>query len=106
MWQTQSGDVFEVLEVIAGGSSARAGLKAGDQVVSINAKRVSKMFLPDLLNRWKYSAAGTKSFLRVYSASGSRGFRVAGTGLSLLGFQCSGPVKPGLTGTETKLNTR
>ena len=93
--------------MIAGGPSARAGLEAGDKVVSINAKRASKMLLPDLLDRWKYSAAGTKklSSSAIYERVKRIGFGVKGTGLSLLGFQ-GGRVKPGLTETETKLSTR
>ncbi len=70
VWLTQSGEGFEVFDVIAGGPAERAGLHAGDKVVAVDGKNVSGISLPELRDKWKYGAAGTRVTLRVQTAAG------------------------------------
>jgi PDZ domain-containing protein/aspartyl protease len=69
-WLIQSGDTFEVLDVIAGGPAEKAGLHVGDKVIAVDGRNAGGIVLPELRDKWKYGAAGTKVTLRVQSATG------------------------------------
>jgi hypothetical protein len=72
VWLTQSGDGFEVFDVISGGPAEKAGLHAGDKVVGVDGENVSGILLPELRDKWKYGATGTRVTLRVQTAKGVR----------------------------------
>ncbi|HWW62401.1 MAG TPA: PDZ domain-containing protein, partial [Thermoanaerobaculia bacterium] len=46
MWLGQRGDIFEVLDVIANGPAANAGLRVGDEVLAIDGRRAAALSLP------------------------------------------------------------
>lgn len=71
MWLNQSGETFEVMDVIAGGPAARAGLKAGDKIVAIAGRPVSQLSLPKVREQFK-SEAGTKIPLTIKSGEQER----------------------------------
>jgi hypothetical protein len=70
VWLIQSGQAFEVLDVIAGGPAEKSGLRVGDKIVAVDGKSVSGILLPELRDHWKYAPAGTKASLGVQTASG------------------------------------
>jgi len=47
MWLGQRGDAFAVLDVMAGGPAAEAGLHAGDEIVAIDGRPTESLSLPD-----------------------------------------------------------
>ena len=63
---------LEVMDVVAGGPAAEAGLKAGDTVVAIDGQAAKELLLPDLRIRLKESAPGTRVRLTVGSGESSR----------------------------------
>jgi PDZ domain/Aspartyl protease len=70
VWLIQSGDAFEVLDVIAGGPGEKAGLHVGDKIVAVDGKNVSGILLPELRDHWKYAPAGTRVALRAQTGGG------------------------------------
>ena len=48
LWLERAPDGFKVVDVVAGGPAAQAGLKAGDTVVEINGRAWTDTTLPDL----------------------------------------------------------
>jgi hypothetical protein len=53
VWFGQEGDHFEVIDVIAGGPAAEAGLRAGDQILEIDGRDTSRLDLPSVRLRFK-----------------------------------------------------
>ncbi len=56
----QGGDAFEVVDAIAGGPAATAGLVAGDRVVSVDGRSAADLALPALRARLRALAPGTQ----------------------------------------------
>jgi len=72
MWVNLAGGALEVVDVIAGGPAAAAGLKVGDKIESINGRPVSELTLPAVRRGFKSDAPGTKVQMRVESAGSVR----------------------------------
>ena len=72
MWLGQKGDHFHVVDVIAGGPAAQAGIKAGDVVTAIDGKRASTYFLPDFRDSLRTLPAGTKMIFQISSDGKTR----------------------------------
>jgi hypothetical protein len=53
MWFGHVGDHFEVIDVIAGGPAADAGIKVGDQILEIDGERTEQLDLPAVRLRFK-----------------------------------------------------
>jgi C-terminal processing protease CtpA/Prc len=53
MWFGHVGDHFEVIDVIAGGPAAEAGIHAGDQILEIDGQRTEQLDLPTIRLRFK-----------------------------------------------------
>ena len=69
MWLNMAGDAFEVMDVVASGPAAQAGLKVGDTIVEIDGRPASQVSLPALRVRFKTDAPGTKVHLTVQSGA-------------------------------------
>jgi C-terminal processing protease CtpA/Prc len=72
MWINLSGDAFEVIDVIAGGPAAEAGLKVGDKIQAIDGRPVSQLSLPAVRLKFRSAAPGTKLHLTVQSGGSTR----------------------------------
>jgi hypothetical protein len=72
MWLNLSGDAFEVMDVVAGGPAAEAGLKVGDRVLAIDGRPVGQLTLPATRVRFKTETPGTKVHLRVRTGGATR----------------------------------
>jgi hypothetical protein len=53
MWFGHVGDYFEVIDVIAGGPAAEAGLKVGDQILEIEGRKTGQLDLPTVRLKFK-----------------------------------------------------
>jgi predicted aspartyl protease len=53
MWFGHEGDHFEVIDVIAGGPAAEAGIKVGDQILEIDGQKTGRLDLPTVRLRFK-----------------------------------------------------
>ncbi len=53
MWFGLAGDHFEVIDVVAGGPAADAGLRVGDQILEIDGQRAARLDLPAVRLRLK-----------------------------------------------------
>ena len=53
MWFGLEGSHFEVIDVIAGGPAAEAGIHVGDQILAIDGKTVEQLDLPTIRLRFK-----------------------------------------------------
>ncbi len=53
MWFGLAGDRFEVIDIIAGGPAAEAGLRVGDQILEIDGTSVGRLDLPAVRLRFK-----------------------------------------------------
>jgi predicted aspartyl protease len=53
MWFGHVGNYFEVIDVIAGGPAAEAGIKVGDQILAIDGQAVEQLDLPTVRLRFK-----------------------------------------------------
>jgi hypothetical protein len=72
MWLNQSGETFEVMDVIAGGPAASAGLKTGDKVLAIDGHPVSQLSLAAVRVQFKSQPPGTKVRLSIQSGGQKR----------------------------------
>ncbi len=72
MWLNQVDGTFEVMDVVAGGPAAQVGIKVGDKVVAVDGRPSSQILLPDLRNKFKTEAPGTKLRLTVNSGGQQR----------------------------------
>jgi Aspartyl protease/PDZ domain len=72
MWLAQHGESFAVLDVVAGGPAAAAGIRAGDVVVAVDGARAAGLVLPAVRDRLRTSPAGTRVRLRVARAGRER----------------------------------
>lgn len=53
MWFGLAGDHFEVIDIIAGGPAAEAGMRVGDQILEIDGTSVGRLDLPAVRLRFK-----------------------------------------------------
>jgi C-terminal processing protease CtpA/Prc len=53
MWFGHVGNHFEVIDVIAGGPAAEAGIKVGDQILEIDGQKTVQLDLPTIRLRFK-----------------------------------------------------
>ncbi len=72
MWLNQSGETFEVMDVIAAGPAASAGLKTGDKVLAIDGRPVSQLSLAAVREQFKSQPPGTKLRLSIQSGKQKR----------------------------------
>jgi hypothetical protein len=68
MGQAQDGKHFTVVDVIAGGPGADAGVKPGDQILAINGESTATLLLPDVREAIRREAVGNKLTLLLQSA--------------------------------------
>jgi hypothetical protein len=71
-WLNVASGAFEVVDVVAGGPAADAGLRVGDRVVAVDGKPTRDLSLPALRARLKSDAPGTQIHLRVQSGESVR----------------------------------
>ncbi len=68
MWFNRADDgTFEIVDVPHGTPAAKAGLTAGDRILSVDGKAASELVLPELRLRLRTDAPGTAVQLRVRS---------------------------------------
>ncbi len=72
MWLNQSGTSFEVVDVVAAGPAASAGLHPGDKIQAIDGQAADNISLADIRRRFKSDPAGTKLHLTVQSGTNNR----------------------------------
>ena len=72
MGQDKDGKHFTVVDVIAGGPGAAAGVKPGDQIVAINGESTANLILPDLRESIRREAVGAKLTLLLESEGKQR----------------------------------
>jgi hypothetical protein len=72
MWLNQSGETFEVMDVVAGGPAATVGLKMGDKILAIDGRPVSQLVLPAVRQQFKSQPPGTKLRLAIQSGEQKR----------------------------------
>jgi len=72
MWLNVSGSTFEVMDVIAGGPAAAAGLKVGDKILAIDGHPAAKLSLPAVRQQFKTEPPGTKVRLGIQSGAQTR----------------------------------
>ena len=72
LWINESADGFEVMDVLANGPAAAAGIVVGDKIVAVEGKRRESLSLPALRQRFKTDAPGTRVQLTVQSKNKKR----------------------------------
>jgi hypothetical protein len=72
MWMGQDGEHFSVVDVIAGGPADAAGIHAGETVLAIDGVSTAKLALPDVREKIRRTAVGTKMALTMASTGKSR----------------------------------
>ncbi len=71
LWMNLSGGRFAVLDVMAGGPAAEAGLAVGDAITAVDGRAVRDLSLPAVRERFRTDPPGTKVRLTV-EAKGRR----------------------------------
>ena len=72
MGQAPDGKHFNVVDVIAGGPGADAGVKPGDQILAINGENTANLILPDVRETIRREAVGKKLTLPLESGGKQR----------------------------------
>ena len=72
MWLSQSGGSFEVMDVIAGGPAATAGLKVGDKILAIDGHPGGQLSLLTVRQQFKSQPPGSKMRLTIQSGEQKR----------------------------------
>jgi Aspartyl protease/PDZ domain len=72
MGQDKDGKLFTVVDVIAGGPGAAAGVKPGDQILAINGESTANLILPDVRETLRREAVGDKLTLLLESEGKQR----------------------------------
>jgi len=67
MWLNLAGGAFKVMDVVAGGPAAQAGLKAGDSILAIDGRTPAQLPLAEARALLRMTAPGTKVRLLVRS---------------------------------------
>jgi hypothetical protein len=69
LWVNQGDAGFEIMDVVAGGPGAAAGLKVGDVIVAVDGKPATTVALLALRLRFRTDPAGTRVILKVRSGA-------------------------------------
>jgi hypothetical protein len=72
MGQGKDGKHFTVVDVIAGGPGAAAGVKPGDEILAINGENTANLILPDVRESIRREAVGDKLTLLLETDSKQR----------------------------------
>lgn len=72
MGQDKDGKHFAVVDVIAGGPGAAAGVKPGDEILAINGENTANLILPDARETIRREAVGGKLTLLLESQGKQR----------------------------------
>lgn len=72
MWLNKSGDTFEVMDVVADGPAAAAGLKVGDKIAAVDGRTADQVSLPQVRDHFRSAPPGTKIPLTVESGGQKR----------------------------------
>jgi membrane-associated protease RseP (regulator of RpoE activity) len=72
MGQDKDGKHFAVVDVIAGGPGAAAGVKPGDEILAINGENTANLILPDVRETIRREAVGGKLTLLLESQGKQR----------------------------------
>jgi len=72
MWLNQPEKAFEVMDVIAGGPAAIAGIKVGDKILAIDGRAADQLSLPAVREEFKSEPPGTKLRLTLQSGGEKR----------------------------------
>jgi hypothetical protein len=72
MWLNGAAEGFEVVDVFRGSPAAQAGLSTGDRILEIDGRKASAIALPDLRDRFRRDAPGTKVSLLVRTRKAQR----------------------------------
>jgi Aspartyl protease/PDZ domain len=72
MGQEKDGKHFTIVDVIAGGPGAAAGVKAGDEILAINGQSTANLILPDVRETIRREAVGDKLTLLLESGGKQR----------------------------------
>jgi hypothetical protein len=72
LWLNAAAGGFEVVDVVAGGPGAKAGLAVGDRVVAVDGKPAAGVSLPALRERLRTDPVGTRVTLSVESRGARR----------------------------------
>jgi len=72
MGQATDGKHFTVVDVIAGGPGAAAGVKPGDQILAINGENTANLILPDERETIRRGPVGDKLTLLLESGGKQR----------------------------------
>jgi predicted metalloprotease with PDZ domain len=59
IWLNLGAKGYEVVDVVAGGPAAEAGLAVGDTIVAVDGTQASELALPQLRDRFRTEAPGT-----------------------------------------------
>jgi C-terminal processing protease CtpA/Prc len=71
MWINQADGMFEVIDVVAKGPAAVAGIKAGDEILAVDGHAAQKITLSNLREKLR-SRPGTKVRLTIKSGQQKR----------------------------------
>jgi hypothetical protein len=72
LWLNLAGGAFEVIDVVAGGPGAKAGLAKGDRILAVDGKPAADVTLPAAREKLRTGAPGTKVRLTVESKGARR----------------------------------
>lgn len=72
LWLNRAGEGFEVLDLVAAGPAAEAGLAVGDLITMVDGQPAGEIVLSDLRDRLRGSPEGTKVRFTVRGGSGER----------------------------------
>jgi len=72
MWLNQSGESFAVMDVIAGGPAATAGIKIRDKILAIDGRPAGQLSLPAIREQFKSQPPGTRLRLAIQSGEEKR----------------------------------
>jgi predicted aspartyl protease len=72
LWLNRREDGFAVMDVVAGGPAAAAGLRVGDTVLAIDGRNAKELSLPEVRARLRSLPPGTRLRLDVRSAGAAR----------------------------------
>jgi hypothetical protein len=72
LWINSDKNVFQVMDVVAGGPAAEAGLKLGDAILAVDGKTPAELTLSAARARLRSDPAGTRIKLRVLSGKTTR----------------------------------
>jgi hypothetical protein len=70
MWINQTGDRFEVKDVVEDGPAAQVGITIGDRILAVDGARVDDLSLSEVRERFRSSPAGTEVRLILDSQKG------------------------------------